>query len=163
MYERRVGRLPDFPYLGPHRYSLTFCTFERRHLFVDADVVQECVQEFLRAATSRRFDITAYCLMPDHVHMLVEGTADDSHLPSFASLAKQFSGYRLARRADKRLWQDGYYDHVLRNDEKTAKVARYILENPVRAGLAATVYDYPFVGSSSHSRTEVIEWAYSNC
>jgi putative transposase len=161
MYERRVGRFPGFPYLGPYRYFLTFCTFQRTQLFVHSNIVDECVQEFLRASASHDFELTAYCLMPDHVHMLVEGTAEDSHLPTFASLAKQFSGYRCRHRVEKRLWQDGYYDHVLRDDESTAKVARYLLENPVRAKLAASVYDYPFIGSSRYTREALIEWAYS--
>jgi len=101
--------------------------------------------------------------MPDHVHLLVEGTAVDSDLPAFAALAKQYSAYRLRSRVATRLWQVGFYDHVLRDDEKTVKVARYTLENPVRARLASTVYDYPFVGSSRYSRDALIEWAYSNC
>ena len=99
--------------------------------------------------------------MPDHVHMLVEGTAEDSCLRTFASLAKQFSGYRCRDRLEKKLGQDGYYDHVLRDDESTAKVARYILENPVRAKLAASVYDYPYLGSSRYTREHLIEWAYA--
>ena len=98
--------------------------------------------------------------MPDHVHLLVEGTAETSHLPAFASLAKQFSGFRCGCYVRERLWQDGYYDHVLRNDEVSAIVARDILENPVRAGLVAGVRAYPFIGSSRFTRQQLIEWAF---
>jgi hypothetical protein len=45
------------------------------------------------------------------------------------------------------LWQKGYYEHVLRNDEATLATAKYILENPVRAGLVAKPRDYEFAGS----------------
>jgi REP element-mobilizing transposase RayT len=94
------------------------------------------------------------------MYLLVEGTADDSHLPSFASLAKQYSAYRCRGRVEGRLWQDGYYDHVLRNNETTVKVARYIVENPVRAGLVTSVKEYPFIGSAKYTRDELIEWVY---
>jgi REP element-mobilizing transposase RayT len=67
MYQRRVGRLPDFSYLGTFRYFLTFCTHERREIFLDGAIVDECVTEFLRAAEQRAFDVIVYCMMPDHV------------------------------------------------------------------------------------------------
>ena len=45
------------------------------------------------------------------------------------------------------LWQEGYYEHVLREDGDPRQVARYILENPIRAGLVANPLDYPYIGS----------------
>jgi hypothetical protein len=49
------------------------------------------------------------------------------------------------------------FERVLRNDESMLSVARYILENPVRAGLVARVEDYPFVGSQTHPLSEILE------
>jgi hypothetical protein len=46
-----------------------------------------------------------------------------------------------------RLWQRGYFEHVLRDDEDSFGVARYILDNPVRTGLARNPQDYPSAGS----------------
>lgn len=54
------------------------------------------------------------------------------------------------------MWQSGYYDHVLRNDEGSLGVMRYILENPVRAGLVAEVQEYPYSGSGVHSMRELL-------
>jgi hypothetical protein len=51
------------------------------------------------------------------------------------------------RRSAGRLWQPQYYDHVLRDEEDTLRVARYIIVNPVRAGLVTSPRDYPFSGS----------------
>ena len=42
------------------------------------------------------------------------------------------------------LWQSGYYEHQLRGSEDLAKQARYLVDNPVRKGLVATLEDYPF-------------------
>ena len=55
------------------------------------------------------------------------------------------------------LWQDSYYDHVVRPEENLSAIARYIIENPVRAGLARSPFDYPFVGSSTWSIEELLK------
>ena len=57
--------------------------------------------------------------------------------------------------AKRPLWQEGYYDRVLRPEESEAMVARYIIENPVRAGLVTRPSDYPFVGSDEWSLEEI--------
>jgi putative transposase len=47
----------------------------------------------------------------------------------------------------KRLWQINYYEHILRKEEVTESIARYILENPIRKGLVEDFKRYPFLGS----------------
>ena len=85
--------------------------------------------------------------MPDHAHLLVEGLSDKSNLRRFVNSAKQHSGYAHGQARRERLWQGGYYDRVLRPSEDPKWVARYILENPVRAGLVESPQDYDFLGS----------------
>jgi hypothetical protein len=65
----------------------------------------------------------------------------------FIARAKQYSGYRHAAMFNERLWQRYGFERVLREDDTTSVVGRYILENPIRAGQVARVEDYPFVGS----------------
>jgi len=60
---------------------------------------------------------------------------------------KEYSGYYYKKQLGRVLWQRYGYERTLRNDEQTFIVARYILENPVRAKLVENVQDYPFVGS----------------
>jgi len=87
--------------------------------------------------------------------MLAEGTTLGSDLRRFVSSFKQNSGFTFSRERAARLWQNGYYDRVLRDDEATLTVVRYILENPVRAGLVARVSDYPYLGSDRYSLEEL--------
>jgi REP element-mobilizing transposase RayT len=94
--------------------------------------------------------------MPDHVHLLVEAQADDSDCRQFIKRAKQFSGYYFKQQFDAPLWQRYGFEHVLRDDEATLHVARYILENPVRGGLVARVEDYPFAGSMVYPIAEIL-------
>lgn len=98
--------------------------------------------------------------MPDHLHLLVEGEHGQADCLRFIAGAKQYSGFHFAREFRTRLWQRYGFERVLRPDEPSAIVARYILENPVRAGLTTRVEDYPFVGSLKYSLAELMEWAY---
>ena len=52
---------------------------------------------------------------------------------------------------------EAFIDHVLRDDESVLSVARYILENPVRAGITKSVCEYPFTGSPLHSVEEILD------
>ncbi|MGE3402999.1 MAG: transposase [Vicinamibacterales bacterium] len=86
--------------------------------------------------------------MPDHVHVLWTGTGEDAEpLTAFARW-RQWTGFTWRRQAPTPLWQDGYWDYVLRDHEESLGVAAYIVNNPVRAGLVQAASDYPFVGSS---------------
>lgn len=85
--------------------------------------------------------------MPDHVHLLVYGTSSQADLRGFMTHFKKLTGYEYSQTFQRRLWQSGYHDRILRDDESTETVARYILENPVRAGLARQLSEYPYAGS----------------
>ena len=82
--------------------------------------------------------------MPDHVHVLVEATATNSALCRLVNNWKQGTGYAYKRSTGSRLWQSGYYEHVLRQDEDRVKVIAYLMSNPIRAGLVRDIREYPF-------------------
>jgi putative transposase len=156
----RLSRLASFSHVGLHRYFLTFCAFQRHPVFQDADVVAVTLEQFRRTTANAAFVILAYCLMPDHAHLLLVGMTDCADLRRCAKLAKQRNGGVYARRTGQPLWQEGYYDRVLRNGEDSRTVARYILENPLRAGLVTTLSAYPSLGSDRWSLAELIEGLY---
>ncbi|MEO5740800.1 MAG: hypothetical protein ABIS29_09435 [Vicinamibacterales bacterium] len=81
------------------------------------------------------------------MHLLIEGTSDNSDGQRFIKAFKQYSSDCCAQTHPRTLWRQHGFEHVLREDELTAEVVTYILRNPVRAGLAATVEEYPFAGS----------------
>lgn len=82
--------------------------------------------------------------MPDHAHILVEGETDAAAFVPFMTLARQRMALAYRQAARRKLWQEGYYDRVLRRDEDSVAVVRYMLNNPVRAGLVRVRSDYPF-------------------
>jgi len=157
MRTNQPGHLKTFDYLGLHRYFLTFCTNYRRHAFQNGDVVNLVLAQISRTARESAFELLAYCFMPDHLHLLVEGTGDNSNCRRFIKSAKQYSGYYFEKDFKQKLWQRYGFERVLRDDEATLVVARYILNNPVRAGLVADPRDYPFAGSEKYSVDEILE------
>src|SRR5262245_11462022 len=116
MHTNRPHRLKTFNYLGCHRYFLTFCTNFRAKLFVDAEVVQLVLSQFLRAANEETFSILAYCFMPDHVHFLVQGDSESSDGRRFIKLGRQYAGYAYSIEYGQKLWQPSGFERVLRND-----------------------------------------------
>ena len=101
--------------------------------------------------------VRALVLMPDHVHLLVEATDDGSDGRAFIARSKQYSGFHFRARTTQRLWQRDSFERVLRDTEGSLAVSRYILANPVRAGLVARPFDYPFSGSFAWDRQALLD------
>ncbi len=86
----------------------------------------------------------AYVLMPDHLHWLVR-LPENCRLDALMRSMKRYTARRINEqlgRIDQPVWQSGYYDHGLRTEEDVLKVARYLVENPLRAGLCEGINDY---------------------
>jgi putative transposase len=95
--------------------------------------------------------------MPDHLHLLIEGETGTADCKRFIARTKQYSGYEHSKAFKERLWQRYGFERVLRETETTAVVARYILENPIRAGLVDRVEDYRFIGSFVYTLPQLLE------
>ena len=144
----RPPRFPDFPYAGFQRYFLTICAEDRSPVFLDIEFGQWVASQFLQLATVFQFEIIVYCLMPDHAHLLVHGCAEDALLKKYVDKCKQMTGYEWKhnRRHQNRLWQEGYFDRIMRDNDRDEGIIRYIVRNPERAGLVDDARDYPLIG-----------------
>jgi REP element-mobilizing transposase RayT len=82
--------------------------------------------------------------MPDHLHWLLVPGSEPIH--AIMRRTKSCSARCINRRTGHtgRLWQNGFHDHAVRKEEDLAAIARYIIANPVRAGLVRSVREYPF-------------------
>lgn len=153
----RPFRLPFGDCTGGYRYFLTVCTHNRQRHFAHGATVEATWLQFLQYSKREAFAILAYCFMPDHVHLLLEGQHPSANLRRFVRAAKQGAGYDFSKRSGTRLWQENYFDHTLRHDEATIEVVRYLLNNPVRAGLVESLDAYPHWGSGVCTREELLE------
>jgi putative transposase len=150
--------LATFDYIGTFDYFLTFCTFERRVVFVAAEPVRVVHEQVLRACEEEGFLIYSYCYMPDHVHFVAGGQRENSDMKAFVDRAKQYAGFYFKRATKRRLWQRFGYERVLRNEDERVAFIRYVIQNPVRAALVDSPLDYPFWGSSKWSREELLDY-----
>jgi putative transposase len=150
-------RLSSFEYQGLHSYFVTSCTFDRQTWFIDQAAVEAAREQLLQLSSAHHFDVSAYCFMPDHAHLLLDATSPGSNFRRLMHLWKQATGYAHVRRTGARLWQNGYYEHVLRRDEDRFEVIKYLVANPVRAGLVQRVEEYPFWGSAIWDRDQLLE------
>jgi REP element-mobilizing transposase RayT len=92
----------------------------------------------------QRAETLAYVIMPDHLHWLVQ-LKDGAELGRLMRTVKSVSSREVNRalRRSGRLWQPGYHDHALRKEDDVVATARYIVANPLRAGLVKRIGDYP--------------------
>jgi REP element-mobilizing transposase RayT len=148
MLSRRPPRLAPSLYAGPVRIFYTMCTFQRRPVFGAQAIVELVALELLHNAALFEVEILAYCFMPDHLHYLAEGLTDRADLLRFTRTFRQRSGFRHRQTRPERLWQEGYFDRHLRDEEATLDVVAYIIGNPVRAGLCASPQDHAFSGGT---------------
>ena len=124
-------------------YHVTFATVNRAHRFTDWPSGRPVINALQAAERTADAHTLAYCLMPDHLHWLLELGQQP-----LAQVVGQLKGrssraYRAGLAVDGHLWQRGYYDHAIRRDESLRNVARYLVANPLRAGLVTRIGDYP--------------------
>jgi len=140
-------RLPAFNYKGRRAYFLTVCTANRQKHFDKPEVANALVEALRQQFQRHDFSVYAYCFMTDHCHVLAVAVADTAGL---AKAVRAFKGASVAIARGfgiERLWQRDYYEHILRSSEHLGAVAAYILQNPMRAGLATAPGDWPYSGS----------------
>lgn len=95
--------------------------------------------------------------MKDHVHILVGAKNENAAALRFMKKWRQSTGLLWKRRSGQFLWQEGYWDYVLRANEDPMRVAAYIINNPIRAGICESIFDYPYVGSSVYTLQQLKE------
>ena len=139
-------RLEGVDYGEQVTYAVTFNTKNRVPHFKDPGLAASLLSIIIRARLEVRFYVYGYCIMPDHVHLMVQphGATTLSRIvrsakgPMTATFRKFKPGVTL--------WQRGYVDNVINSEKEFVNVLRYILLNPVKEGLSEDEFDYPFSG-----------------
>jgi putative transposase len=119
-------------------YSITTVTEDREPIFNDFNAARALIRLLKNEQQLGRANTLAFVIMPDHMHWLMEltGQADLSRiLQSVKGLS--------AKQAGRHFWQPGFHDRALRKEEDVQAIARYIVANPLRAGLVKRIGDYP--------------------
>ncbi|HEY6952914.1 MAG TPA: transposase [Bacteroidota bacterium] len=119
--------------------------------------IADMVAESIRLRDGNEYDLAAYCIMPNHVHMIFGvGNHDlfnrvgqivnlsDKPLSKIMQSLKRYTAGRanhILRRSGP-FWQDESFDHVLRNEEEFERTVRYVVYNPVKAGMVRNWRDW---------------------
>lgn len=145
-YKQR--RLPAFDYADTnHALFLTIRAKPHTSPFTNPPLASDVIASLHWLRTNRAVRIYAYCLMPDHLHLLLRlgggGKTAGTIIGTFNPYTTRQSWEYGNRGA---LWQPRFYDHVLRKAEDGERIIVCILQNPVRKGVVEEGEDYPYCG-----------------
>jgi len=126
---------------------ILFITYATWHRWKLAEIARGLALDSCLRANGRKYSLYAAVAMPDHVHLICLPLTDSNgsiSIPEITRTIKSESAHRInkALKRTGRVWQDESFDHILRGEESLSKNMKYILENPVRAGLVPRSNDY---------------------
>jgi REP element-mobilizing transposase RayT len=116
----------------------------RKRWFDHLPAGRAVVRELLYAEHVGMATTFAYVVMPDHLHWLMQ-LRPGADLSSTVGRVKGRSARSINRRLSRKgaVWQRAFHDHAVRKEEDLRMMARYVITNPLRAGLVESVGDYP--------------------
>lgn len=113
--------------------------------FLKDDKIAAMVQENLFHFDGVRYNVLRWCIMPNHVHVLIEvkeGWTLNSIMHGWRSYTAHQANKILGRKGD--FWMDEYFDRFIRDERHMETVINYIDNNPIKAGLVDEVYKWPW-------------------
>lgn len=132
--ELKKGRYSESGFV----YHIVFSTLQRNPVFLD-DRLARTLINILKKDEQLSYTATySFVVMPDHIHWLLKLKKGD--ISQAVQRVKSF----FSKMTGLTIWTPGFYDHAIRTDESLINVARYIVANPLRAGLVYKVGDYPY-------------------
>jgi REP element-mobilizing transposase RayT len=139
-------------------FHVTAATRKRQAIFIDPESAQ-VVLDALQFIRRQRAYLLAYALMPDHLHLLVVPRAPFS-LSSVMQTIKGYSSRRLnqMRGTGRAIWQQSYYDRIIRDEVQLVTTAEYIEHNPVAAGVVENAGDYTWCSAHPTATVDIEAW-----
>ena len=132
-------------------YHVTARTKSGMHVFENSVAAFAACSAFHKVGKLTDARLLAWVLMPDHAHWLVDLGALDDLSQLVARLKSMSAGAcnnALGSAKTTSVWQAGFYDRAIRREDDLLAAARYVVANPLRAGLVSRVGDYPWWNSA---------------
>jgi REP element-mobilizing transposase RayT len=153
IFVRQVQRTYEYRRHLPHYQKdnkaifVTFCT---HHRWVLPDLARDLALKACTWGNGKRFNLFGAIVMPDHVHLVLAPLYEADSAYCIAEIMqgiKSSSAHQINRLLNRvgQVWQRESFDHVLRREEGIAAKVEYIIQNPVRAGLANAVAEYKWI------------------
>jgi putative transposase len=147
--KRDFGRRPrrlDRVFATNPLYFVTFCTHERQRFLATHEVHSAFVLFAERAECNFNVAVGRYVIMPDHVHLFLRGSHNFRLGGWIGALKQALAKAAALSRTQGKMWEEGFFDHLLRSNESYSQKWNYVRENPVRAGLVKSAGDWPYQG-----------------
>ncbi len=128
-------------------FFVTLCSYDKQQYFTRKEITKIIIDEIdFRVTCAREVTVFTYCVMPDHVHLLLKLKEEyGKSLHNWVAAFKRYTARAIGEQFDVRpLWQKNFYEHVVRKQESLEKIAQYIVDNPVRKGLVDDWQKYPY-------------------
>lgn len=150
----RKHRLDHTLYTGHVAVCYTACIQHHKPLFQGAMAVHEFTKILFDECKKHHCEIPAYIFMPDHAHIIIQGTDDYADTLKAMTIFKQRTGFWLYQHRHDAEWQKDFYDHIIRGPENLQQQICYVLNNPVRKESVADWREFKFKGSSIYNFDE---------
>jgi putative transposase len=127
-------------------YLITSVTHQRTALFEDFTSARLLINTLRESEQRHQCQWLCWVIMPDHFHGLLQlQNADEYDLAQIMKFVKGHSAKGINQQLNRTgsIWQTGFHDHALRKEEDRLAIARYIVANPLRAGLVKKLADWP--------------------
>ncbi|MGE6607794.1 REP-associated tyrosine transposase [Halomonas sp. NPDC076908] len=121
---------------GGH-YLITIATQKRYPYFLTFEHACSASRNFYHPRVTKAANTLSFVVMPDHIHWLLQLNGE------LSEAIRRYKSY-VSLAIGERIWQDGFHDRMIRQEEDLKSVARYIVGNPLRAGLATNINQYSF-------------------
>jgi putative transposase len=127
-------------------YLITFVTHQRTTIFDDFSCARMLINTLRESEQHHQCQWLCWVIMPDHFHGLLQlQNADEDDLAQIMKFVKGHSAKGINQQLNRTgsIWQTGFHDHALRKEEDRLAIARYIVANPLRAGLVKKLANWP--------------------
>ncbi len=121
--------------------------YERRNYFSDERIAEAVLNVLLSLKKEYKFNIYQYCLMPDHLHIVLGMGKSEMSLSRICGGFKSLSTKAFWQFGKGKLWQRQFYDHIIRGEEDFHECVKYTRLNPVRKGLVEHWKDWKYTAS----------------
>lgn len=122
-------------------YLVTSVTDDRQPYLASLLPARVLIRQFMVCEQAEYAKTLAFVVMPDHFHWLMQ-LGERESLSSVVQRVKSCATRTLRSEGYACVWQQSFHDHAVRQEEDVRRLARYVVANPLRAGLVKRVADY---------------------
>ena len=147
-------------YSSKHPYFVTICTHDKDNILTKDNVPEIIIDSVNWFIETSKIIPLGFVIMPDHFHWAF-ALKENFTLDNILRRYKSFTAKKIKEvlHCETKIWQDGYYDHLLRDIKDFKAKLNYMHDNPVRKGIVNSPEEYLY-STANEKYTNMIDWEY---